>query len=211
MTIQSANANDFWQKEYETLSREAVESFQLDRLREVIHAVYANVPFYRMRCEEARIDANRIKGLDDIRRLPFTTSEDLRANYPYGLLAVPKDEVVRVHTSSGTTGKPKAVFFSKGDIERSANLMARCLVMTGTGRGDVLQNMMTYGLFTGALVMHYGAEKVGALVIPAGPGNTDRQISLMRDFETTAVHVTPSYALYLASTLQKKGIDPGRT
>ena len=210
MTIQSANANDFWQKEYETLSREAVESFQLDRLREVIHAVYANVPFYRMRCEEARIDANRIKGLDDIRRLPFTTSEDLRANYPYGLLAVPKDEVVRVHTSSGTTGKPKAVFFSKGDIERSANLMARCLVMTGTGRGDVLQNMMTYGLFTGALVMHYGAEKVGALVIPAGPGNTDRQISLMRDFETTAVHVTPSYALYLASTLQKKGIDPGK-
>ena len=210
MTIQSANANDFWQKEYETLSREAVESFQLDRLREVIHAVYANVPFYRMRCEEARIDANRIKGLDDIRRLPFTTSEDLRANYPYGLLAVPKDEVVRVHTSSGTTGKPKAVFFSKGDIERSANLMARCLVMTGTGRGDVLQNMMTYGLFTGALVMHYGAEKVGALVIPAGPGNTDRQISLMRDFETTADHVTPSYALYLASTLQKKGIDPGK-
>jgi phenylacetate-CoA ligase len=131
-------------------------------------------------------------------------------NYPYGLLAVPKEEVVRVHTSSGTTGKPKALFFSKGDIERSANLIARCLVMTGTGKGDTLQNMMTYGLFTGALVMHYGAERVGALVIPAGPGNTDRQISLMRDFGTTAVHITPSYALYLAGVLQKKGIDPGK-
>ncbi len=199
-----------WQKPEETISRDALESFQLEKLRETFRHVYSNVPFYRARCDEAGLDPEKIKSLDNIKRLPFTTSDDLRLNYPYGLLAVPKDEVVRVHTSSGTTGKPKAVFFSKGDIERSANLIARCLVMTGTGKGDTLQNMMTYGLFTGALVMHYGAERVGALVIPAGPGNTDRQISLMRDFESTAVHITPSYALYLGSVLQKKGIDPGK-
>jgi phenylacetate-CoA ligase len=200
----------YWQKPEETITRDALESFQLEKLRETLRHVYANVPFYRARCDEAGLDPEKISSLDDIKRLPFTTSDDLRLNYPYGLLAVPKDDVVRVHTSSGTTGKPKALFFSKGDIERSANLIARCLVMTGTGKGDTLQNMMTYGLFTGALVMHYGAERVGALVIPAGPGNTDRQISLMRDFETTAVHITPSYALYLASVLQKKGIDPGK-
>ena len=200
----------YWQKSEETITRDALESFQLEKLGETLRHVYANVPFYRSRCDEAGIDPSRIKSLDTIKRLPFTTSDDLRLNYPYGLLAVPKDEVVRVHTSSGTTGKPKALFFSKGDIERSANLIARCLVMTGTGKSDTLQNMMTYGLFTGALVMHYGAERVGALVIPAGPGNTDRQISLMRDFGTTAVHITPSYALYLASVLQKKGIDPGK-
>jgi phenylacetate-CoA ligase len=126
------------------------------------------------------------------------------------MLALPKENVVRVHTSSGTTGKPKAIFFSKEDIEGSANLIARCLVMTGTGKGDILQNMMTYGLFTGAMVMHYGAEKVGSLVIPAGPGNTDRQITLMQDFGTTVIHIIPSYALYLSSVFQDKGIDPGK-
>jgi len=209
-TPENSMTISYWQKSEETITRDALESFQLEKLGETLRHVYANVPFYRSRCDEAGIDPSRIKSLDTIKRLPFTTSDDLRLNYPYGLLAVPKDEVVRVHTSSGTTGKPKALFFSKGDIERSANLIARCLVMTGTGKSDTLQNMMTYGLFTGALVMHYGAERVGALVIPAGPGNTDRQISLMRDFGTTAVHITPSYALYLASVLQKKGIDPGK-
>ncbi|HTZ17838.1 MAG TPA: phenylacetate--CoA ligase [Dissulfurispiraceae bacterium] len=192
------------------MAREDIRTFQLEKLRKLLRRVYDNVPFYRIRCDEAGLDPGNIQGLEDIRKLPFTTSDDLRLNYPYGLLAVSRDEVVRLHTSSGTTGKPKALFFSKGDIERSANLIARCLTMTGTGKGDVLQNMMTYGLFTGALVMHYGAEKVGALVIPAGPGNTDRQIALMQDFETTAFHITPSYALYLASVLQKKGIDPGK-
>jgi phenylacetate-CoA ligase len=200
----------YWQQSEETITRDALESFQLEKLRETLRHVCAHVPFYRSRCDEAGIDPEKMRSLDTIKSLPFTTSDDLRLNYPYGLLAVPKDEVVRLHTSSGTTGKPKALFFSKGDIERSANLIARCLVMTGTGKGDTLQNMMTYGLFTGALVMHYGAERVGALVIPAGPGNTDRQISLMRDFGTTAVHITPSYALYLASVLEKKGIDPGK-
>ncbi len=197
----------YWQTQDETIGNEALSLLQLDYLRNTLRHVYKNVPFYQARCDEASLDPEKIKSLEDIRKLPFTTSDDLRAHYPFGLLAVSKDEVVRVHTSSGTTGKPKAICFSKNDIDCSANLIARCLVMTGTGRGDTLQNMMTYGLFTGALVMHYGAEKVGALVIPAGPGNTDRQISLMKDFGTTAIHITPSYSLYLARALQEKGID----
>ena len=198
----------YWQKTEEIIGNEELSSLQLERFRKSLRQVYKNVPFYRARCDEAGLDPENIKSLGDIRRLAFTTSDDLRANYPFGLLAVSKDEVVRVHTSSGTTGRAKAICFSKNDIDFSANLIARCLVMTGTGRGDTLQNMMTYGLFTGALVMHYGAEKVGALVIPAGPGNTERQIQLMRDFGTTVIHITPSYSLYLASALQQKGIDP---
>ncbi len=198
----------YWQKAEEIIGNEELSSLQLERFRQSLRQVYKNVPFYHARCDEAGLDPENIKSLQDIRRLAFTTSDDLRANYPFGLLAVSKDEVVRVHTSSGTTGRAKAICFSKNDIDFSANLIARCLVMTGTGRGDTLQNMMTYGLFTGALVMHYGAEKVGALVIPAGPGNTERQIQLMRDFGTTVIHITPSYSLYLASALQQKGIDP---
>ena len=209
-TPETIRPASYWHKPDETISREALSSLQLDYLGKTLQHVYQNVPFYRDRFDEAGLDPADLKSLEEIRKLPFTTSDDLRLNYPFGLLAVPKDEVIRVHTSSGTTGKPKAICFSKNDIDCSANLIARCLVMTGTGKGDTLQNMMTYGLFTGALVMHYGAEKVGALVIPAGPGNTDRQIALMRDFETTAIHITPSYLLYLASALQKKGIDPGR-
>ena len=198
----------YWQKAEEIIGNEELSSLQLERFRQSLRQVYKNVPFYHARCDEAGLDPENIKSLQDIRRLAFTTSDDLRANYPFGLLAVSKDEVVRVHTSSGTTGRAKAICFSKNDIDFSANLIARCLVMTGTGRGDTLQNMMTYGLFTGALVMHYGAEKVGALVVPAGPGNTERQIQLMRDFGTTVIHITPSYSLYLASALQQKGINP---
>ncbi len=125
-------------------------------------------------------------------------------------MAVPLSEPVRLHTSSGTTGKPKALFFSRQDVDTAADLIARCLIMSGVRQGDVLQNMMTYGLFTGALVMHYGAEKVGCLVIPAGPGNSERQLMLMQDFKTTAIHVTPGYALYFADFLEKKGVDPRR-
>jgi phenylacetate-CoA ligase len=143
-----------------------------------------------------------------MQKIPLTTREDLRLNYPFGMLAVTKEQVVRLHTSSGTTGKPKAIFFSKKDVDRAADLIARCLIMTGVKKDDVLQNMMTYGLFTGALVMHYGAEKVGVLVIPAGPGNTKRQIALMQDFKTTTLHLTPSYALYLASVMHNEGLDP---
>jgi phenylacetate-CoA ligase len=198
----------FWQKQVETVGRNTLESFQLQKLRKTVRDLYRKVPFYKHKFDELGVKPSDIKTLKDVKKLPFTTSDDLRYNYPYGMLALPRDNVVRLHTSSGTTGKPKALFFSAKDINNSAQLIARCLVMTGTTRGDVLQNMMTYGLFTGALVMHYGAEKLGVLVIPAGPGNTDRQIALMQDFNTTAIHVTPSYALYLGAVLQKRGIDP---
>lgn len=198
----------FWQIESEAMGRKAIERLQLKRLRATVGKVFRNVPFYRDRLKDLKLKPDGIKTLKDIRKIPFTTREDLLANYPYGLLAVPREKIVRVHTSSGTTGKPKAIFFSIKDINRSAELIARCLTMTGMKKGDVLQNMMTYGLFTGALVMHYGAEKIGAMVIPAGPGNTERQIALMKDFGTTAIHLTPSYALYLAGVIEGKGIDP---
>ncbi len=198
----------FWQKQVETIGRRSLQSFQLQKLRKTVADVYKKVPFYKDRLDESGVKPSDIKTLKDVRKLPFTTRDDLRYNYPYGMLAVPKDNVVRLHTSSGTTGKPKALFFSAKDINNSAQLIARCLVMTGMTLGDILQNMMTYGLFTGAMVMHYGAEKLGVLVIPSGPGNTDRQITLMQDFDTTAIHITPSYALYLGAVLQKRGIDP---
>jgi phenylacetate-CoA ligase len=145
--------------------------------------------------------------LADLRRLPFTTSADLRNTYPAGLLAVPMDQALRLHTSSGTTGRPKALFFSQRDVDNAAELCARSFVATGVTARDVFQNMMTYGLFTGALVAHYGAEKVGCLVIPAGPGNSEKQLALMQDFGTTTVHLTPSFALYFADFLDGKGPD----
>ena len=157
---------------------------------------------------EAGLKPDEIKSAADVRRLPFTTAADLRENYPDGLLAVPREEVLRLHTSSGTTGKPKALFFSRRDVDTAAELIARALCMTGVTRRDVFQNMMSYGLFTGGLVMHYGAEKVGCMVIPAGPGTSERQLLLMQDFGTTVIHVTPSYAFYFADFLEKKGIDP---
>ncbi|ACI21833.1 MULTISPECIES: phenylacetate--CoA ligase [Thermodesulfovibrio] len=198
----------FWNKELETVPRQKLEQLQLERLKKVLKRVYQKVPHYRKKFQEAGANPLNIKSLDDIKFFPFTTKEDLFVDYPYGLLTVSPEKVIRLHTSSGTTGKPKAIFFSKKDINNSAELIARCLVMTGATKGDILQNSMTYGLFTGAFVMHYGAEKVGILVIPAGPGNTERQINLMKDFGTTMLHITPSYALYVASVLYDKGIDP---
>jgi phenylacetate-CoA ligase len=197
----------YWQKDEETVDRPYLEACQLHNLRLTLKRVYENVPFYRERFEKAGVTPDDFRDLRDIQKLPFTTNVDLRETYPRGLVALKGEGLMRLHTSSGTTGKPKAIFFSRQDIDNSANLIARALTMTGTGKDDVLQNMMTYGLFTGAFVMHYGAEKVGALVIPAGPGNTDRQISLMQDFGSTAIHLTPSYALYVAGVLKERGID----
>ena len=198
----------FWQKDIETISRSALEELQLKRLKQTVRQAYKNIPFYKEQFSKLNLKPKDITSLKDIQKLPFTTREDLRENYPFGMLAVAKEQVVRLHTSSGTTGKPKAIFFSKKDVDRAAELIARCLIMTGVKKDDVLQNMMTYGLFTGALVMHYGAEKVGVLVIPAGPGNTKRQIALMQDFKTTTLHLTPSYALYLAGVMNNEGLDP---
>ena len=177
-------------------------------LRETLERVAQRVPFYQQRLAELGLKPESIKSLADVRRLPFTTGADLRAIYPNGLLAVDRTEAVRLHTSSGTTGKPKAIFFSRKDVDNAAELIARSLVSAGISRADVFQNMMSYGLFTGGLVMHYGAEKVGCLVIPAGPGTSERQLMLMQDFQTTVVHILPSYALYFASFLEQKGIDP---
>lgn len=200
----------FWNEELETIQEDKLKDLQLKLLRDTIGRVYFNVPFYRDRFQLINLKPDDINSVQDISRLPFTTREDILNNYPTGLLAVPRDEMVRVHTSSGTTGKPKAIFFTKNDIDKAADLIARCLVMTGMRKNDVLQNMMTYGLFTGALVMHYGAEKVGVLIVPSGPGNTERQIMLMKDFHTTALHITPSYALYLADYIKSKGIEPSK-
>ena len=200
----------FWDQKTETMERSTLEALQLKRLQATVRRVARKVPRYRQKFTESRVQPRDIRSLADLRRLPFTTNTDLRDTYPAGLLAVGLDEVLRLHTSSGTTGKPKALFFTARDVNNAAELMARCLVMTGVTKRDVFQNMMTYGMFTGALMMHYGAEKVGCLVIPAGPGNSEKQLLLMQDFRTTVIHVTPSYALYLADFLEKKGVDPRR-
>jgi phenylacetate-CoA ligase len=200
----------YWDRRIETMERSALERLQLKRLKATLRRVEKSVPFYQQQFEALGLGAGDIRSLDDVRRLPFTTGADLRASYPKGLVAVPASRLLRLHTSSGTTGKPKALFFSRSDVDNAAELMARCLTMAGVKEGDILQNMMTYGLFTGALVMHYGAEKVGAMVIPAGPGNSEKQLLLMQDFRSTVLHITPSYALYFAGFLESKGLDPRR-
>ena len=200
----------FWDQQCETLDRDTLERLQLHRLQETVRRVVAHVPFYREKFAELGLQPDDIRSLADLRRLPFTITADLRANYPTGLLAVPYDSTLRLHTSSGTTGKPKALFFSRQDVDNAAELCARSFVMAGITPKDVFQNMMTYGMFTGALVTHYGAEKIGCLVIPAGPGNSERQLLLMRDFRTTFIHLTPSYGLYLATFLEKHNVDPRR-
>ena len=200
----------FWDQTNETVSRAELERLQLRRLQSTVRRVAAHVPFYQQKFAESGLKPQDIRSLADLHHLPFTTSADLRANYPAGLLAVPLDETLRLHTSSGTTGKPKALFFSRRDVNNAGELCARSFVATGVTKNDVFQNMMTYGMFTGALVTHYGAEKIGCLVIPAGPGNSERQVMLMQDFGTTLIHITPSYALYLAAFLEKRALAPRR-
>ena len=197
----------FWDQASETLARPTLEHLQIKLLQETLHRVRERVPFYRQRLAELNLQPADIRTLAEVRRLPFTTSDDLRAIYPDGLLAVDRAEAVRLHASSGTTGKPKAIFFSRADVDNAAELIARSLVSAGITAADVFQNMMSYGLFTGGLVMHYGAEKVGC-GHPPGPGTSERQLMLMQDFRTTAVHILPSYALYFASYLEQKGLRP---
>jgi len=192
----------------EYITREELENLQFLRLKETLRRVYKSSPFYKKLFKENGLKPLNFKSLKDLPQIPFTTREDLRKSFPYGFLTLPLNRIVRLHTSTGTTGKPKAIFFSKKDIENSAGLIARSMKMTGAKDKDVFQNMMSYGLFTGGLIFHYGAEKLGLLVIPAGTGNTERQIELMMDFKTTIIHITPSYALYLADILEEKGINP---
>ena len=197
----------YWNEEFETLPRAAIESLQLKRLQNVVQKAYAAVPFYRESFARAGVTPEMIKSLDDLRRLPFTLKQDMRDNYPYGLFAVPLDEIVRIHASSGTTGKPTVVGYTQRDIEMWAELMARSFVAAGAHRGDIIHNAYGYGLFTGGLGAHYGAEKLGASVIPMSGGNTKKQIMIMQDFGSTVLTCTPSYSLYLAEAATEEGID----
>ncbi len=188
------------------MSRQEIESFQSEQLvRSVAQA--AKSPYYASKFKDFGVEPGDIRSRSDIGKLPFTTKEDLRLSYPTGMLAVDPELVVRMHTSSGTTGKPTAIFHTREDVENWAELMARCIHMAGCTAKDIFQNMSGYGLFTGGLGLHYGAERLGMWVIPAGAGNTARQILLIRDFHVTAVHATPSYAMHVAERMLE-GDDP---
>lgn len=197
----------YWDREVESLPRADLEQLQIDRLQETIERVMS-VPFYQKKFETSSITPDRIKSVDAVRQLPFTTKEDLRDQFPYGLLTVPLDTCVRLHASSGTTGRSVAVLHTEKDIETWSNMVAGCLFAVGVGKSDIFQNMAGYGLFTGGLGFHYGAQKVGALTIPAGAGNSRRQINLMMDFGTTVIHLMPSFALYLMKIFQEMGVNP---
>lgn len=198
----------YWEEEIETLPRQGLESIQLIRLQHLIARVYKTVEPYRKKMDDAGVLPKDIKTLNDLQKLPFTLKEDLRDNYPFGMFTLPLEDVVRVHASSGTTGKSTVVGYTKKDIDTWANLMARALACAGATSGDMVHNAYGYGLFTGGLGAHYGAEKLGATVIPVSGGNTKRQITIMRDFKSTVLLSTPSYALNLAETMEQMGIDP---
>ncbi|MDR1430214.1 MAG: phenylacetate--CoA ligase [Spirochaetaceae bacterium] len=197
----------YWNREMELLPRDDLELWQLSQLRETVgHAL--RTPFYRERLARSGIrKSDDIKSLDDLRRVPFTTKNDLREGFPYGFLSVPREEVVRLHASSGTTGTPTTIYYTRDDLEKWTGFVARCIYSTGCDNTDVFQNMITYGLFTGGLGFHQGGEKVGMLVIPSGPGNTSRQFRLMQDFGTTVVHSTPSFLLHVESRMREEGIS----
>ena len=197
----------YYNEEFETLPRPALEALQLKRLRSMLERVYANVPFYRDSLNTACITPDKIKSLDDLQRLPFTTKQNMRDSYPYGLFAAPMEEIVRIHASSGTTGKPTVVGYTHKDIEIWSELMARSFVSAGAHKGDIIHNAYGYGLFTGGLGAHYGAEKLGASVIPISGGNTKRQIMIMQDFGSTVLTCTPSYSLFMAEEAKAEGVD----
>jgi len=186
-----------WNDDFETLPREAIESLQLKRLQQTVEKVYATVPFYRESFDKAGVKPTDLKTLEDLQKFPFTLKQDMRDNYPYGLFAVPLEQIVRIHASSGTTGKPTVVGYSRRDIENWSELMARSFSAAGANRGDLIHNAYGYGLFTGGLGAHYGAERVGASVIPMSGGNTKKQLMIMQDFGSTVLTCTPSYSLYL--------------
>ena len=196
-----------YNEEYETMPREALEAIQLRRLQTTVERVYNTVPFYKKRFDEVGIKVDDVKSLDDLRRLPFTYKDNLRDNYPFGMFTVPMDDVVRIHASSGTTGKPTVVGYTARDIQTWAELMARTLMAGGATRGDMIHNAYGYGLFTGGLGFHYGAEELGASVIPISGGNTKRQVMIMTDFGPTILTCTPSYALLIAEVAEEMGVD----
>ncbi|WP_456385447.1 phenylacetate--CoA ligase family protein [Desulfolithobacter sp.] len=198
----------YWEPEKECMDRESLEQLQLERLQSTLYRVGTHVPFYRKKFDELKVNFEDIKSLDDLRRLPFTTKQDLRDNYPYGLFAVPLRDVVRIHSSSGTTGLATVVGYTRNDLKNWSNLVARILTGAGVTKDDVIQIAFGYGLFTGGFGLHYGAERIGASVIPISAGNTKRQIQIMQDFRTTALVCTPSYALIIADTMMEMGVNP---
>ncbi|MDQ1332788.1 MAG: phenylacetate-CoA ligase [Bacteroidota bacterium] len=197
---------EIWNKPFECMDRDNLKKIQGDRLRETVERVYFNVPYYRHKMQESGLAPESIQSIDDITKLPFTTKTDLRDNYPFGLFAVPMSEIVRLHASSGTTGKPTVVGYTRNDISTWSEVMARTLTSAGANRNDFIQIAYGYGLFTGGLGLHYGGEKIGASVIPVSGGNTNRQLQLMHDFGTTILACTPSYALFLAEAINESGI-----
>ena len=200
-------AGQFWERERETLRPKDLRRLQLRRLKNTLRQA-GKSPFYSGLFKKHRVSPEKIESLEDLRQIPFTTKQDLRDQFPYGFLAVPREKTVRLHSSSGTTGRATAVFHTQKDLDEWANLVARCMYMAGVRKHDVFQNMSGYGLFTGGLGFQYGAERLGALTIPSGSGNSKRQIHLMQDFSTTAVHVIPSYALHLWKVFEEMSLDP---
>ncbi len=196
-----------WSKE-ESMSRVEIEELQLTRLKEIVKRVYEKVPAYCDKMDEINLKPEDIQSLDDLKKLPFTNKKDLRDNYPFGLFTVPKSELVRIHASSGTTGKPTVVGYTKKDLETWTELVTRIAVMGGATKEDVAQICFGYGMFTGALGLHYGLENLGASVCPTSSGNTQKQIMYMQDFGTTLLVATPSYALHIAEIAKSMGIEP---
>jgi len=199
-----------WNVPAETMPREELAALQLARLQDLTRRVYERVPFYRAAFDRAGVRPEQIRTLDDVRRLPFTRKADLRDHYPFGLFAVPLDQVVRLHASSGTTGKPTVVGYTRADIGVWAEVCARCLAASGARPGDVFHNAYGYGLFTGGLGMHYGGELMGLTVVPVSGGNTERQLLLIEDFQPRVIACTPSYLLTLAEAAASRGLDPRR-
>lgn len=197
----------FLHEKIETLPRKDLEQLQLERFNRAVKAA-SQTPYYSKLFAENKIDISKIKTLDHIKDLPFTTKNDLRLSYPDGMVAVPQSDLVRIHASSGTTGKSTVIFHTMNDINNWADQVARAMYSAGARREDIFQNMMGYGLFTGGLGLHYGAERLGCMVIPSSTGNSLRQIQLLQDFKSTIIHITPSYALHLVEVIKEQGINP---
>jgi len=200
--------NDIWDPHHECMPRDEIGQLQLERLQATLNRAYKNVTCYRTKFNDLGIVPEDVTSLSDLAKLPFTTKEDLRLNYPYGMFAVPLREVVRIHSSSGTTGKPTVVGYTRNDLKIWSNLVARFMAAAGVTHDDVVQIAFGYGMFTGAFGLHYGSEAIGAAVIPMSGGNTEKQIMIMQDYKSTVLVCTPSYAVTIADRMEKLGIDP---
>ncbi len=198
----------FWDKNNECMEREEINEMQLVKLQKTVKYAFDKIPYYHKKYTECEVFPEDIQSLDDIEKLPFTTKDDLRQSYPFGMFAVSKDEIVEIHSSSGTTGKPVVSGYTKKDIDNWSEILARGLTDWGVTSKDIVQNTHGYGLFTGGFGIHYGAQKIGATVVPISTGQTRRQIELMNDFESTCLIVTPSYGLYIAEVAKEEGFNP---